>query len=41
MLSVSQVHLYGVDETGGEQLCALATVTLATLEGEAPSFQKD
>ena len=41
MLSVSQVHLYGVDEAGEEQLCALATVTLATLEGEAPSFQKD
>jgi uncharacterized protein (TIGR00369 family) len=41
MLSVSQVHLYGVDEGGKEQLCALATVTLATLEGEAPSFQKD
>jgi uncharacterized protein (TIGR00369 family) len=40
-LSVSQVHLYGVDEAGEEQLCALATVTVATLEGEAPSFQKD
>jgi uncharacterized protein (TIGR00369 family) len=41
MLSVSQVHLYAVDEAGEEQLCALATVTLATLEGEAPVFQKD
>ena len=39
-LSVSQVHLYGVDETGAEQLCALATVTLMILEREAPSFQK-
>jgi hypothetical protein len=28
MLSVSQVHLYGVDEAGGEQLCALATLRL-------------
>jgi uncharacterized protein (TIGR00369 family) len=34
-LSVSQVNLYGVDEAGEEQLCAIATVTLATLEGEA------
>ena len=40
-LSVSQVHLYGVSETGEEQLCALATVTLAILEGEAPGVQKD
>jgi hypothetical protein len=40
MLSVSQVHLYGVDEAGEEQLCAIATVTLATLEGEAPSLQR-
>jgi uncharacterized protein (TIGR00369 family) len=30
-LTVSQVNLYGVDETGQEQLCALATVTLMTL----------
>jgi uncharacterized protein (TIGR00369 family) len=37
VLSVSQVHLYGVDEAGEEQLCALATVTLMTLEGEAPA----
>jgi uncharacterized protein (TIGR00369 family) len=40
-LSVSQVHLYEVDEAGGEQLCALATVTLMILEREAPSFQQD
>jgi uncharacterized protein (TIGR00369 family) len=40
-LSVSQVHLYGVGEAGEEQLCALATVTLAILEGEAPGVQKD
>jgi len=40
-LSVSQVHLYGVDEAGEEHLCALATVTLMTLEGDAPSLQKD
>jgi uncharacterized protein (TIGR00369 family) len=40
-LTVSQVHLYGVDEAGDEQLCALATVTVATLEREAPVFQKD
>ena len=39
MLSVS-VHLYGVDEAGEEQLCAIATETLATLEGEAPSLQR-
>lgn len=38
-LSVSQVHLYGVGEAGEEQLCALATVTLAILEGEAPRPQ--
>ena len=30
-LTVSQVNLYGVDEAGEEQLCALATVTLMTL----------
>jgi uncharacterized protein (TIGR00369 family) len=30
-LTVSQVNLYGVDEAGQEQLCALATVTLMTL----------
>jgi uncharacterized protein (TIGR00369 family) len=30
-LTVSLVNLYGVDETGQEQLCALATVTLMTL----------
>jgi acyl-coenzyme A thioesterase PaaI-like protein len=36
-LTVSQVHLYGVDATGEEALCALATVTLATLQREAPS----
>jgi uncharacterized protein (TIGR00369 family) len=30
-LTVSQVNLYGVDETGHEELCALATVTLMTL----------
>jgi uncharacterized protein (TIGR00369 family) len=30
-LTVSQVNLYGVDETGHEELCALATVTLTTL----------
>jgi uncharacterized protein (TIGR00369 family) len=30
-LTVSQVNLYGVDEAGHEQLCALATVTLMTL----------
>jgi uncharacterized protein (TIGR00369 family) len=30
-LTVSQVNLYAVDETGQEQLCALATVTLMTL----------
>jgi len=40
-LSVSQVHLYEVDEAGEEQLCALATVTLMILEREAPSFQQD
>jgi acyl-coenzyme A thioesterase PaaI-like protein len=40
-LSVSEVHLYEVDEAGGEQLCALATVTLMILEREAPSFQQD
>ena len=40
-LSVSLVHLYGVDDGGQEQLCALATVTVATLEREAPVFQKD
>jgi uncharacterized protein (TIGR00369 family) len=39
-LSVSQVHLYGV-EAAEEQLCALATVTLMILEREAPSFQTD
>jgi uncharacterized protein (TIGR00369 family) len=30
-LTVSQVSLYGVDETEQEQICALATVTLMTL----------
>jgi uncharacterized protein (TIGR00369 family) len=40
-LSVSQVHLYGINEAGEEALCALATVTLAILEGEAPGVQKD
>ena len=30
-LTVSQVNLYGLDEAGQEQLCALATVTLMTL----------
>ena len=30
-LTVSQVHIYGLDEGGQEQLCALATVTLMTL----------
>ena len=30
-LTVSQVNLYGVDEAGQEQLCALATVTVMTL----------
>jgi uncharacterized protein (TIGR00369 family) len=30
-LTVSQVNLYGVDETGQEELCALATITLTTL----------
>jgi uncharacterized protein (TIGR00369 family) len=40
-LSVSQAHLYGVDEAGEEKLCALATVTLAILEGEAPRPQQD
>jgi uncharacterized protein (TIGR00369 family) len=40
-LSVSQVHLYGAGEAGEERLCALATVTLAILEGEAPSLKKD
>ena len=40
-LSVSQVHLYGVGGSGEEQLCALATVTLAILEGEAPRPQVD
>jgi acyl-coenzyme A thioesterase PaaI-like protein len=39
-LSVSQVHLYGVDAAGEEQLCALATVTLMILEREAPVSQK-
>jgi uncharacterized protein (TIGR00369 family) len=34
-LTVSQVNLYAVDETGQEQLCALATVTLMTLSGGA------
>jgi hypothetical protein len=33
---VSQVHLFGVDAAGEEALCALATVTLATLQREAP-----
>jgi uncharacterized protein (TIGR00369 family) len=36
-LTVSLVHLYGVDATGEEALCALATVTLATLQRRAPS----
>jgi uncharacterized protein (TIGR00369 family) len=40
-LSISQTHLYGVGETGEEQLCALATVTLAILQGEAPRMQGD
>jgi uncharacterized protein (TIGR00369 family) len=40
-LSVSQVHLYGINEAGEAQLCAVATVTLAILEGEAPGMQKD
>ena len=40
-LSVSRVHLYGAGEAGEERLCALATVTLAILEGEAPSLKKD
>jgi len=40
-LSVSQVHLYGAGEAGEERLCALATVTLAILEGEAPSLKKN
>ena len=40
-LSVSQVHLHGAGEAGEERLCALATVTLAILEGEAPSLKKD
>jgi uncharacterized protein (TIGR00369 family) len=40
-LSVSQVHLYGIDEAGEEQLCALATVTLAILEGETPGMRKE
>src|ERR1700723_3011219 len=35
-LTVSQVHLFGVEAAGEEALCALATVTLATLEREAP-----
>jgi uncharacterized protein (TIGR00369 family) len=35
-LTVSQVHLFGVDAAGEEALCALATVTLATLQREAP-----
>jgi uncharacterized protein (TIGR00369 family) len=30
-LTVSQIKLYSVDETGQEQICALATVTLMTL----------
>jgi uncharacterized protein (TIGR00369 family) len=30
-LTVSQVNLYGVDDSGQEQLCALATVTLMTM----------
>jgi uncharacterized protein (TIGR00369 family) len=33
VLTVSQVNLYAVDEAGQEQLCALATVTLMTLNG--------
>jgi uncharacterized protein (TIGR00369 family) len=33
-LSVSQVHLYGIDAAGQEQLCALATVTLMILTGD-------
>jgi len=40
-LSVSQVHLYGVDAAGDEQLCALAIVTLMILEREAPSLEKN
>ena len=40
-LSVSQVHLYGAGEAGEERLCALATVKLAILEGEAPSLKKN
>jgi len=39
-LSVSQVHLYGVDAAGEERLCALAIVTLMILEREAPGSQK-
>jgi len=35
-LSVSQVSVYGINGAGEEQLCALATVTLITLTGEAP-----
>jgi hypothetical protein len=35
------VHLYGVGEAGEDRLCALATVTLAILEGEAPRPQVD
>jgi len=30
-LTVSQINLYSVDETGQQQICALATVTLMTL----------
>ena len=40
-LTVSQVHLYGVDAAGEEDLCALATVTLATRERETPASQND
>jgi uncharacterized protein (TIGR00369 family) len=40
-LSVSQVHLYGAGEAGEDRLCALATVTLAILEGEAPKLARD
>jgi uncharacterized protein (TIGR00369 family) len=40
-LSVSQVHVYSVGDAGDERLCALATVTLAILEGEAPRMQHD
>lgn len=40
-LTVSEVHIYGVAATGAEELCAIAIVTLATLEREARAAVKD